>query len=63
VSFCDNLSVFLATPFRTGFFNALSLQFPHGEQQVIDAVHLCQSKIEDPKLKAEICGLICQSSC
>lgn len=48
--------------FRTTFFNALSLQFPDGEQQFINAVRLYQGKIEDPKLKAEIRGFIGQEA-
>lgn len=48
--------------FRTAFFNALSLQFPDGEQQFINAVRLFQGKIEDPKLKAEIRGFIGQEA-
>ena len=48
--------------FRTAFFNALSLQFPDGEQQFINAVRLYRDKIEDPKLKAEIRGFIGQEA-
>lgn len=48
--------------FRTAFFNALSLQFPDGEQHFIDAVRLYRDKIEDPKLKAEIRGFIGQEA-
>ncbi|MDX1458743.1 MAG: metal-dependent hydrolase [Marinobacter sp.] len=46
--------------FRTAFFNALSLQFPEGEQQFIDAVRHYRDRIDDPKLKTEIRGFIGQ---
>lgn len=49
-------------PFRTAFFNALSLQFPEGEQQFINAVRLYRDRIDDPKLKAEIRGFIGQEA-
>ncbi|MGO1750245.1 MAG: metal-dependent hydrolase [Marinobacter sp.] len=48
--------------FRTAFFNALSLQFPDGEQQFINAVRLYQDRVDDPKLKAEIRGFIGQEA-
>jgi len=48
--------------FRTAFFNALSLQFPDGEQQFINAVRLYRDRIEDPKLKDEIRGFIGQEA-
>ncbi|QSP93364.1 metal-dependent hydrolase [Marinobacter salinisoli] len=46
--------------FRTAFFNALSLQFPDGEQQFINAVRHYRDQIDDPKLKEEIRGFIGQ---
>ena len=48
--------------FRTAFFNALSLQFPDGEQQFINAVRLYRDRIDDPKLKVEIRGFIGQEA-
>lgn len=48
--------------FRTAFFNALSLQFPEGEQQFISAVKHYRDRIDDPKLKAEIRGFIGQEA-
>ena len=48
--------------FRTAFFNALSLQFPDGEQQFINAVRLYRDQITDPKLKEEIKGFIGQEA-
>ena len=48
--------------FRTAFFNALSLQFPDGEQQFINAVRLYRDRIDDPKLKQEIRGFIGQEA-
>lgn len=48
--------------FRTAFFNALSLQFPDGEQQFIESVRMYRDEIEDPKLKEEIRGFIGQEA-
>ncbi|MFN2361367.1 MAG: metal-dependent hydrolase [Marinobacter sp.] len=48
--------------FRTTFFNALSLQFPDGEQQFINAVRLYRDQVDDPKLKEEIRGFIGQEA-
>ncbi|MFO7993086.1 MAG: metal-dependent hydrolase [Marinobacter sp.] len=48
--------------FRTAFFNALSLQFPDGEQQFINAVRLYRDQVDDPKLKEEIRGFIGQEA-
>lgn len=48
--------------FQTAFFNALSLQFPEGEQQFIDSVRLYQDQIDDPKLKQEVRGFIGQEA-
>lgn len=48
--------------FKTAFFNALSLQFPDGEQNFINSVRLFQDRIDDPKLKAEIRGFIGQEA-
>lgn len=48
--------------FRTAFFNALSLQFPDGEQHFIDAVRLYRDRIDDPKLSQEIRGFIGQEA-
>lgn len=46
--------------FRTAFFNALSLQFPEGEQQFINSVRMFRDRIDDPKLTQEIRGFIGQ---
>ncbi|WP_203140542.1 metal-dependent hydrolase [Marinobacter mangrovi] len=48
--------------FRTAFFNALSLQFPDGEEQFIHSVRLYRDRIEDPKLKQEVRGFIGQEA-
>ncbi|WP_165856806.1 metal-dependent hydrolase [Marinobacter sp. JSM 1782161] len=48
--------------FRTAFFNALSLQFPDGEQQFIDSVRLYRDRIDDPKLQREVRGFIGQEA-
>jgi hypothetical protein len=49
-------------PFRTAFFNALSLTFPRGERFFIDSVRAFQSQIDDPKLSQEIRGFIGQEA-
>lgn len=48
--------------FRTSFFNALSLQFPEGEQQFIESVRMYRDNVTDPKLKEEIRGFIGQEA-
>ncbi|TGN41159.1 metal-dependent hydrolase [Marinobacter confluentis] len=48
--------------FRTAFFNALSLQFPDGEQQFINAVRLYRDRVDDSKLSNEIRGFIGQEA-
>ena len=49
-------------PFRTAFFNALSLTFPKGEKFFIDSVRAFQRGIGDPKLSQEIRGFIGQEA-
>jgi hypothetical protein len=49
-------------PFRTAFFNALSLTFPRGERFFIDSVRAFQAQIEEPKLAHEIRGFIGQEA-
>jgi uncharacterized protein len=49
-------------PFRTGFFNALSLTFPKGERFFIDSVRAFQGDIDEPKLSQEIRGFIGQEA-
>ena len=46
--------------FKTAFFNALSMQFPLGEHQFIEAVRKYRDRIEDPKLQQQIRGFIGQ---
>jgi uncharacterized protein len=41
-------------PFKTAFFNALSMSFPAGERFFIDSVRYYQDRVEDPKLKKEM---------
>lgn len=48
--------------FRTAFMNALSLQFPDGEQQFIDSVRLYRDQITDSKLGQEVRGFIGQEA-
>ena len=46
-------------PFKTAWFNAMSITFPLGEKFFIDSVRHFAGEIEDPKLSAEIrqfCG-------
>ena len=46
-------------PFKTAWFNAMSITFPLGEQSFIDSVRCYADKITDPKLQREIrhfCG-------
>jgi uncharacterized protein len=46
-------------PFKTAWFNAMSITFPLGEQSFIDSVRHYAVKITDPKLQREIrhfCG-------
>ncbi len=49
-------------PFRTAFFNALSLTFPKGEKFFIDSVRAFQRDIVEPKLAQEIRGFIGQEA-
>lgn len=43
-------------PFKTAWFNAMSITFPLGEKFFIDSVRHYADRIEDPKLQAEIRG-------
>jgi predicted metal-dependent hydrolase len=49
-------------PFRTAFFNALSLTFPRGERFFIDSVRAFEPQIRDAKLAQEIRGFIGQEA-
>ncbi|HTK98302.1 MAG TPA: metal-dependent hydrolase [Pseudomonadales bacterium] len=49
-------------PFRTAFFNSLSLTFPKGEKFFIDSVRAFQRGVHDPKLSQEIRGFIGQEA-
>jgi uncharacterized protein len=49
-------------PFRTAFFNALSLTFPKGEKFFIDSVRAFQRDITDAKLAQDIRGFIGQEA-
>lgn len=49
-------------PFKTAFFNALSLTFPVGEKYFIDSVRAFQKQIDDQKLSQEIRGFIGQEA-
>ncbi len=50
------------SPFRTAFFNAMSLSFPSGERFFIDAVRAHEEGIDDPALKEAIRGFIGQEA-
>lgn len=41
-------------PFKTAFFNALSMTFPDGERFFIDSVRHYEGEVKDTKLKAEM---------
>jgi predicted metal-dependent hydrolase len=43
-------------PFKTAWFNAMSITFPLGEKFFIDSVRHYAGQIEEPKLQAEIRG-------
>jgi predicted metal-dependent hydrolase len=47
-------------PFKTAWFNAMSITFPLGEKFFIDSVRYYADRIEDPKLREEIRGFIGQ---
>ena len=50
------------SPFRTAFFNAMSLSFPSGERFFIDAVREHEDGVDDPALKEAIRGFIGQEA-
>ena len=43
-------------PFKTAWFNAMSITFPLGEKYFIDSVRHFANEIEDPKLQEDIRG-------
>jgi hypothetical protein len=43
-------------PFKTGWFNAMSITFPLGEKFFVDSVRHFADRIDDPKLQQEIRG-------
>ena len=47
-------------PFKTAFFNALSMTFPDGERFFIDSVRHYKDEVKDPKLKKEMSGFFGQ---
>ena len=47
-------------PFKTAWFNAMSITFPLGEKFFIDSVRHYADRIEDPKLQNEIRGFCAQ---
>lgn len=49
-------------PFRTAFFNALSMMFPIGEQHFIDSVKHYREQIYDPALQRHVRGFTAQEA-
>ena len=49
-------------PFRTAFFNAMSLSFPSGERFFIDAVRAFEDEVDEPELRDAIRGFIGQEA-
>ncbi len=49
-------------PFRTAFFNAMSLSFPSGERFFIDAVREHERALHDPALREAVRGFIGQEA-
>lgn len=49
-------------PFRTHFFNSMSVLFPDGEQFFIDSVRYYRDRITDPELQQQIRGFIGQEA-
>ena len=49
-------------PFRTAFFNAMSLSFPSGERFFIDAVREHEEGLDDPALREAVRGFIGQEA-
>ena len=49
-------------PFRTAFFNAMSLSFPSGERFFIDAVRAFEDEIDEPELRDAIRGFAGQEA-
>ena len=49
-------------PFRTAFFNAMSLSFPSGERFFIDAVRAFEDEVDEPEIRDAIRGFIGQEA-
>ena len=49
-------------PFKTRFFDALSLTFPEGERFFIESVRLFRDRIQDPELQAKVKDFIRQEA-
>lgn len=49
-------------PFKTAFFNALSIMFPLGEKAFIDSVNAYRGEITDAKLQEDIRGFVGQEA-
>jgi len=49
-------------PFRTAFFDAMSILFPYGEQFFIDSVKAFRDRIDDPELDRRVRHFMAQES-
>lgn len=49
-------------PFKTAFFNALSMMFPVGEKSFMDAVKAFRDKVTDPALQEDVKGFLGQEA-
>ena len=47
-------------PFKTAWFNAMSITFPLGEKFFIDSVRHYSDRVDDPKLKEDVSGFCAQ---
>ncbi|MEM9254294.1 MAG: metal-dependent hydrolase [Pseudomonadota bacterium] len=56
VADCLGRDWFDGHPFKTAWFNAMSITFPLGEKFFIDSVRHYADEVDDPKLRAEIRG-------
>ena len=50
-------------PFKTAFFNVLSMRFPPGKRLFIDSVRQYQDEVKDPKLKEEMIRFLTKRAC
>lgn len=53
---------YAGNPFLTAMFNALSAQFPPGEQFLIQSARLFRDRVTDPQLQKDVSGFIGQEA-